>query len=264
MKIAIPSTAPDLQGTVERTLGTAAYLLIVETDDMSFEAVPIPLQRSGHGAGIATVTLAVNMGARVLLVDHVAPHIAGVLENHSIEMVTGVSTTADKAVADYLKGRSQQVAASKPENPQSDHALRNDQWGTALGTGLRQFHSLLPRLVGVILLLGLFRGFVPDQTLLSFFSGSPLQDTLLGGALGGILAGNPVNSYVIGQGLLHSGVGQAGVMALLLTWVGVGVIQLPAEAAALGRRFALVRNISAFVMAVIMAFLAAVCSGGVI
>jgi len=261
MKIAIPCTEPDLQGTVAHMVGAAAWLLIVETDDMSFEAVPTPLQRSGPGAGIATVSLAVDMGAGVLLVHHIAPHIAGVLQQQSIDVVTGNADTAHKAVADYLEKRSH-AAASGPQRPEGDGVPRNGQWKAALGNGLRQFHALLPRLVGVILLLGLFRGFVPEQALLAFFSGSPLRDTLLGGALGGILAGNPVNSYVIGQGLLRSGVGLAGVTALMLAWVGVGVIQLPVEAAALGRRFALVRNMSAFVMAVVMALVVAVCGGG--
>lgn len=69
--------------------------------------------------------------------------------------------------------------------------------------------------------------------------------------MGSILAGNPVNSYVIGDSLLTAGVGLAGVLALLLTWVNVALIQLPLEAAALGWRFAIVRNFSGIVMAVI-------------
>lgn len=260
MKIAIPSTQPSLQGTVEHRLGTAAYMLIVETDDMSFEAIPVPPCHSGHGAGIATVSLAVNKGAKVLLVGHVAPHIASVLRRQSIEVVTGANKTVGEVVADYFKEQSA-VVASEPRGQSDGNAPGSWPWVTALSKGGRQFVSLLPRLVGVVLLLGLFRGLVPDRVLLSLFSGQPLQDTLLGGALGGILAGNPVNSYVIGEGLLHSGVGLAGVMAFMLTWVGVGVIQLPAEAAALGWRFALVRNAAAFVTAVGMALLMALCSG---
>lgn len=53
---------------------------------------------------------------------------------------------------------------------------------------------------------------------------------------------------MLGKGLLIAGVGPCGVTALMLAWVSVGVIQLPAESAVLGARFALVRNLAAFVM----------------
>ena len=130
------------------------------------------------------------------------------------------------------------------------------------GRGVRQFQTLLPRLVGVVLLLGLFRGFVSKQTLLALFSGTAVFDSLWGGVLGSLLAGNPVNSYVIGDGLLDAGVGMAAVTALMLAWVNVGIIQLPAESAALGRRFAVVRNLAGFVMAVLMSLTVLFWKGG--
>jgi hypothetical protein len=43
-------------------------------------------------------------------------------------------------------------------------------------------------------------------------------------------------------------------MALMLTWVNVGLIQWPAEAKALGYRFALVHNIAGFILAIIISF----------
>ena len=42
MKIAIPATAPNLDAQVEHKLGTAAYLLVIDMDDMSFEAMEGP------------------------------------------------------------------------------------------------------------------------------------------------------------------------------------------------------------------------------
>jgi uncharacterized membrane protein YraQ (UPF0718 family) len=128
--------------------------------------------------------------------------------------------------------------------------------------GLRQFKSILPLLVGVILLLGLFQGFVSKQTLLSFFSGSAILDSFWGACMGSILTGNPINSYVIGKNLLDIGVGLSGVTALLLTWVSVGLIQLPVESKALGLRFTLVRNIAGFTVAIIMSFVVVWCTGG--
>jgi hypothetical protein len=85
------------------------------------------------------------------------------------------------------------------------------------------------------------------------FSGNKIQDTLLGACIGSIFAGNPINSYIIGGELLEHGVSLFAVTALILTWVTVGLIQLPAEIVALGKKFALVRNAISFVFAIIIA-----------
>lgn len=168
MKIAIPCTLSDLDGMVEPKLGTAAKLLIIETDDMSFEVLDGPPKTSGPGAGVAVISLVVSMGAQVILVGYAAPHIVAALKNKSIEIVTGVSGKAGDAVVDYLNSRS---GAAESEKLPSNEGTPSEQekWGEALKKGLRQFYSILPRMLGVILLLGLFRGFISEQTLLSFF-----------------------------------------------------------------------------------------------
>lgn len=53
MKIAIPSTTPNLNGMVEHKLGSAAYLVIIETEDMSIEVLDGPPPSLGQGAGMA-------------------------------------------------------------------------------------------------------------------------------------------------------------------------------------------------------------------
>ena len=49
---------------VEKRLGTAAYLLVVDLDDMSFEAVAGPSPSAGPGAGIEAVSIVLNMGGK--------------------------------------------------------------------------------------------------------------------------------------------------------------------------------------------------------
>jgi uncharacterized membrane protein YraQ (UPF0718 family) len=85
--------------------------------------------------------------------------------------------------------------------------------------------------------------------------GIVLYATEPGAVFGSVLAGNPVNSYVLGKGLLSAGVGMVGVAAFILTWVTVGLVQLPAEVAALGLRFALIRAAVTFVLSVPIACL---------
>ncbi len=100
---------------------------------------------------------------------------------------------------------------------------------------------MLPVMVGVIMLVGLFQAFVSRHWVASLFTGQPLFDAFFGAIFGSVLTGNPVNSYVIGKGLLDVSAGLAGITAFILTWVTVGLIQLPAEITAVGTRFALIR-----------------------
>lgn len=120
---------------------------------------------------------------------------------------------------------------------------------------LRQVTVMLPVLLGVILLVGLIQTYLSRAWMSSLFTGHPLSDSMVGAVFGSVFAGNPVNGYVVAEALLGVGVGLVGVTALIVTWVTVGVVQLPAEAAALGLRFALVRAAVAFALSIPIACL---------
>jgi len=117
-----------------------------------------------------------------------------------------------------------------------------------------------------VLLVGLFNSFVSRAFLKAAFSGHVGLDTFWGACAGSLLAGNPINSYIIGGGLWKQGVSLFAVTAFMLAWVTVGLVQLPAEIAALGRRFALRRNVACFLLAfpvaVATVWILAVWNGG--
>ncbi|OFV68561.1 MAG: conserved hypothetical protein, membrane [Candidatus Syntrophoarchaeum caldarius] len=114
----------------------------------------------------------------------------------------------------------------------------------------RSFTKELPILFGVILLLGLFKTFVTAQMITSVFTGNLSGDTVIGALIGSISAGNAIMSYIIGGELLKDGVSLFAVTAFIIAWVTVGLVQLPAEVAILGKRFAIFRNILSFIFAI--------------
>ncbi len=120
---------------------------------------------------------------------------------------------------------------------------------------VRQYTNILPTLLGVILLIGLFNTLISKESLVSVFSGNSMLDTVVGACFGGVLAGNTINSYVIGDQMLDYDVGLYAVTALIIAWAAVGLVQLPAEIAALGKRFALLRNAVSFVAVIPIAIL---------
>jgi len=115
------------------------------------------------------------------------------------------------------------------------------------------FFSIMPMLIGVIGLVGLFQALVTPQMLATLFQGIPFVDTLIGTVTGGISAGHPILSYVLGGELLKQGVSLYAVTAFVLSWVTLGLIQIPMEVEVFGRHFTLYRNIIAFVFTLIIA-----------
>jgi uncharacterized membrane protein YraQ (UPF0718 family) len=122
--------------------------------------------------------------------------------------------------------------------------------------------SALPILLGVLLLSALVSSLLSEQALSQALSLGHGLDALLGAALGSIAAGSPITSYVLGGELLAQGVGLVAVTALLVSWVTVGLVQLPAEAAMLGMRFALWRNALSFAFALLIAWAVGYAVGG--
>jgi len=129
------------------------------------------------------------------------------------------------------------------------HNIKKNFFSTMKG-----FLFNLPMLLSVILLSGLFTQFVSAQSLLLLFSGQPVYDTFIGTISGGLSVGQPFVSYIIGGEMLAGGVSHYAVTAFILSWVTLGVLQLPYEYALFGKRFTLLRNLLAFVFTLLVAF----------
>jgi len=243
MRIAVASSSDDIDTARVTRLGTCSHLLLVDSETMAYEAIAVSPAEQGRGAGIRMVTLAGGHGAQAIMTSYVPPRMEAALQGSGIDLMAGVEGTVRQAVEEYA-GQSRQRA---PEQPASV--------ARALRRSIRQFGRMLPVLLGVMLLAGLLKTFISRQALESIFTGHPLIDTLWGAVSGSILGGNAVNSYVIGAALRDAGVSLFAVTAMIATWVTVGLIQLPAEAAALGTRFAVLRNLMAFVVSVGVAML---------
>ena len=123
---------------------------------------------------------------------------------------------------------------------------------------LKPLYRSLPILVGVILLVSLGSVLIPKSIYTSIFTMNPFFDSIKGAILGSVLAGNPITSYVLGGELLKLGVSLVAVTAFIVSWVTVGLVQLPAEALMLGKKFAITRNILSFIFSIIVAIITVV------
>lgn len=113
----------------------------------------------------------------------------------------------------------------------------------------------LPAIFGTILLISLINTVIPKSFYATVFQKNEIMDSFIGSIFGSISAGNPITSYIIGGELLSQGVSLIAVTAFVVAWVTVGVVQFPAEMSILGKRFAIARNLTSFVFAVLVAFI---------
>ena len=112
--------------------------------------------------------------------------------------------------------------------------------------------SVIPMLLAVIGLIGLFQALITPQMLQRLFTGSSVKDTLIGTFAGGISLGQPFLSYIIGGKLLHQGVSLYGVTSFILAFTTLGMVQLPLEVQIFGKRFTIVRNLLVIIFSLIV------------
>ena len=249
MKVAIPSEDPDLESSVSRRFGTSRYFLIADLETGTFEVMRNPGSLGERAAGMQAVVLLLSQDVGALLTGYCSPAMRRHLKANGVEVFSGLSGVARDIMQQYRIG---EIGRRKEEGIKTGLRMRMVFWGNLRDAARRSWNqvlSMLPILGGVVLLVGLFNSFVSRKLVASIFSGNVILDIFWGACAGSIFAGNPINSYIIGGELLRQGVGLFAVTALMLTWVTVGLVQLPAEMAALGRRFAILRNIACFLLA---------------
>jgi len=126
---------------------------------------------------------------------------------------------------------------------------------TSLTKTLKSMLMTLPILVGMVLLIGLFQTVVNPEAMLTLFRFNEILNSFVGASLGAIAAGNPITSYILGGEMLEIGIGIVPVVAFIIAWVTVGIVQLPAEIMMLGKRFAIIRNVLSFISAILIGIL---------
>lgn len=105
MKIAVPSTRPELSSPVDPRFGRAPYIIIIDTDTLNFEALENPNLNSPSGAGIQLAQLISEKGAQAVLTGSCGPNAFQILQAAGIEVVIGVTGTVEDAVKRFAAGQ---------------------------------------------------------------------------------------------------------------------------------------------------------------
>jgi len=112
MKIAVSSSGRDLDSQVDSRFGRCACFVIVETDDMSFEAFDNESIALGGGAGIQAAQFVASKGAGAVITGNCGPNAVQTLSSAGIKVFVGQSGTVREIVERYKKGEIKSTSTS--------------------------------------------------------------------------------------------------------------------------------------------------------
>lgn len=104
MKIAVTSTGPTLDDTVEARFGRCAFFLIIDTDTLRCEPIENPNIALGGGAGIQSAQLMSEQGVTVVLTGNCGPNAFNVFGQAGIQVIVGLSGSVRNAVDQFKTG----------------------------------------------------------------------------------------------------------------------------------------------------------------
>jgi len=104
MKIAVSSSGRDLDSQIDPRFGRCAYFVIVETDDMSFEAFDNENIALGGGAGIQSAQFVASKGARAVITGNCGPNAVQTLSVSQVEVFVGHSGTVRELIEKFMRG----------------------------------------------------------------------------------------------------------------------------------------------------------------
>ena len=106
MRVLVTTAAPGLDVEIEPRFWHAAYLTIVDTDTLQWEAVPAPGAPSVHAAGTRLGLLATHQHVGAAISNDYGPNSYIVLESGGIPMyLSGACKTAREAVEQFKAGK---------------------------------------------------------------------------------------------------------------------------------------------------------------
>lgn len=105
MKIAVSSSGKDLDAQIDPRFGRCSCFLIVDTEDMSYEAFGNENAALGGGAGIQSAQFIASKGAKAVITGRCGPNAVQALTGAGIKFYVGQTGTVREAIDSFNKGK---------------------------------------------------------------------------------------------------------------------------------------------------------------
>ncbi|HQP37320.1 MAG TPA: NifB/NifX family molybdenum-iron cluster-binding protein [Polyangiaceae bacterium] len=104
MRVAVTAAGPSLDAELDPRFGRCAWFVLIDTQDMSIEALQNESGSLGGGAGIQSAQLMARKGVQAVLTGHCGPNAHQTLTAAGIAAYVGCSGTVAQAVARFKSG----------------------------------------------------------------------------------------------------------------------------------------------------------------
>ena len=111
MKICVSAVANSLDAQLDPRFGRCPYFVIVDSENMQFEAISNMASGATGGAGIQASQIIANKGVKVVITGNVGPNAFGALSAAGIEIVTGAFGTVREVIDKFKRGELQRTGA---------------------------------------------------------------------------------------------------------------------------------------------------------
>ncbi|MBN2803205.1 MAG: NifB/NifX family molybdenum-iron cluster-binding protein [Deltaproteobacteria bacterium] len=122
MKVAVTAIQPALDAQLDPRFGRCSYFVIVDTDDMSFEAMDNANMSLGGGAGIQSAKVMAEKGVKVVLTGNCGPNAHQTLTIAGIDVIVGLNGSILEVVEQFKSGK---LSATQIPNVASHSGMNN-------------------------------------------------------------------------------------------------------------------------------------------
>lgn len=125
----------------------------------------------------------------------------------------------------------------------------------ALKISAKSLRELVPRVLGMVALVGLVLALVPPELITRLFSFPGISGFVLVSAIGSVITMPAPIAFPLVGSLFRLGAAPASLAAFVTTLTMVGLITAPMEISHFGKRFTLIRQTLSFITAIIIGLL---------
>jgi predicted Fe-Mo cluster-binding NifX family protein len=104
MKVAVSAAGIDMNAGIDPRFGRCAFFIVVNTDDMSFEAFDNENIALGGGAGIQAAQFIASKGVKAIITGNCGPNAVRTLSAAGVQVIVGQSGLVKDAVEAFKKG----------------------------------------------------------------------------------------------------------------------------------------------------------------
>ncbi len=125
----------------------------------------------------------------------------------------------------------------------------------ALRKAWKSFENILPQFLSILVIIGLALSILSPETITALLgTNSGILGVLAASLVGSVTLIPGFVAFPLAAALLKSGAGYMQIAAFVSTLMMVGIVTIPMEIKTFGKRATLVRNASAYVFSLVVAF----------